>query len=70
MSYFRTGVCTIIGAEAFHGPVRNGKGWDHLAIFVRRSLGDPGMRPDPGMEEVEAANTSCVLRTHVPRGRS
>ena len=29
---------TIIGAEAFHGPVRNGKGWDHLAMFVRRSL--------------------------------
>ena len=28
---------TIIGAEAFHGPVRNGKGWDHLAIVVRRS---------------------------------
>ena len=29
---------TIIGAEAFHGPVRNGKGWDHLAMFVRRNL--------------------------------
>ena len=29
---------TIIGAEAFHGPVRNGKGWDHLAMVVRRSL--------------------------------
>src|SRR3970040_3156668 len=28
---------TIIGAEAFHGPVRNGKGWGHLAIVVRRS---------------------------------
>ena len=53
MSYFGSGQCpsvvpddvllshgihrTIIGAEAFHGPVRNGKGWGHLAIVVRRS---------------------------------
>jgi hypothetical protein len=29
---------TIIGAESFHGPVRNGKGWDQLAMVVRRSL--------------------------------
>jgi hypothetical protein len=36
MSYFRTGICTIIGAEAFHGPVRDGKGWFHLAMVVRR----------------------------------
>ena len=36
MSYFRTGVCTIIGAEAFHGPVRDGKGWFHLAMVIRR----------------------------------
>ena len=26
---------TIIGAEAFHGPVRDGKGWDRLAMVVR-----------------------------------
>ena len=26
---------TSIGAEAFHGPVRNGKAWDHLAMVVR-----------------------------------
>ena len=26
---------TIIGAEAFHGPVRDGKGWFHLAMVVR-----------------------------------
>ena len=29
---------TIIGAEAFHGPVRNGKGWGHLAMVVRHSF--------------------------------
>jgi hypothetical protein len=29
---------TIIGAEAFHGPVRDGKGWGHLAIAAKRNL--------------------------------
>src|SRR5438552_10713445 len=32
---------TIIGAEAFHGPVRDGKGWFHLAIVVRLKTDDP-----------------------------
>ena len=35
MSYFHTGTRTIIGAEAFHFPVRDGKEWDHLAMVVR-----------------------------------
>jgi hypothetical protein len=34
---------TIIGAESFHGPVRNGKGWDQLAIVVKRSLLSAGI---------------------------
>ena len=37
MSYFHTGIRTIIGAKSFHGPVRDGKGWDHLAMVVRRN---------------------------------
>ena len=36
MTYFHTGICTIIGAKAFHCPVRDGKEWDHLAMVVRR----------------------------------
>ena len=28
ITYFHTGCSTIIGAESFHGPVRDGKGWD------------------------------------------
>ena len=28
---------TIIGAEAFHGPVRDGKAWDHLAMAARQT---------------------------------
>ena len=31
----RAKVPTIIGAEAFHGPVRDGKEWDHLAMVIR-----------------------------------
>src|SRR5690606_19584931 len=28
---------TIIGAKAFHGAVREGKAWDHLAMVVKRN---------------------------------
>ena len=38
MSYFHTGIRTIIGAEAFHCPVRDGKEWDHLAMVIRLDL--------------------------------
>ena len=38
MTYFHTGPRTIIGAEAFHCPVRDGKEWDHLAMVVRHNL--------------------------------
>ena len=38
MSYFHRCTSTIIGAKVFHGPVRDGKGWDHLAMVVKRSL--------------------------------
>ena len=35
ITYFHTGCSTIIGAELFHGPVRDGKGWDQLAMVIR-----------------------------------
>ena len=38
MSYFHTGTRTIIGAEAFHCPVRDGKEWDQLAMVIRLDL--------------------------------
>ena len=38
MTYFHTGTRTIIGAEAFHCPVRDGKEWDHLAMVIRLDL--------------------------------
>jgi hypothetical protein len=36
MSYFHMRMHTIIGAKAFHDPVRDGKGWYHLAMVVRQ----------------------------------
>ena len=38
MTYFHTGIRTIIGAEAFHCPVRDGKEWYHFAMVVRHNL--------------------------------
>ncbi len=38
MTYFHERRLTIIGAKAFHGPVRDGKGWFHLAMVVRHNL--------------------------------
>ena len=38
MSYFHTGTRTIIGAKAFHGPVRDGKEWYHFAMVIRHNL--------------------------------
>ena len=38
MSYFHTGVRTIIGAEAFHCPVRDGKEWYHFAMVIRQNF--------------------------------
>ena len=37
MTYFHRRPSTIIGAKAFHCPVRDGKEWYHLAMVVRRN---------------------------------
>lgn len=37
MTYFHRRTSTIIGAKAFHCPVRDGKEWDHLAMVVKRN---------------------------------
>ena len=50
MSYFHTGTRTIIGAKAFHCPVRDGKEWYHLAMVIRLDL-------LPRRPEDAAANT-------------
>ena len=53
---------TIIGAEAFHCPVRNGKEWDHPAVAVRHRLCPSGTRaPSERIpaEEKTLLHTGC-----------
>ena len=38
MTYFHTGIRTIIGAKSFHCPVRDGKEWYQLAMVIRHKL--------------------------------
>src|SRR5450830_215231 len=50
ITYFHTGCSTIIGAKSFHGPVRDGKGWDRLAMVIRHDL----YRPQLSMEQLRS----------------
>ena len=38
MTYFHTGIRTIIGADSFHCPVRDGKEWYQVAMVVRHNF--------------------------------
>ena len=64
MSYFHTGTRTIIGAEVFHGPVRDGKGWDHLAMVIRHNLLPAWLWPG---EPIHRVLSACVLIAFNPR---
>nr|CBA31940.1 hypothetical protein Csp_D29630 [Curvibacter putative symbiont of Hydra magnipapillata] len=44
MSYFHTGIRTIIGADSFHCPVRDGKEWYQVAMVVRHNLLSPRLK--------------------------
>ena len=52
---------TIIGAESFHGPVRDGKGWDRLAMVVRRKGSVRWASPVELLEGQEFAESNLVL---------
>jgi hypothetical protein len=52
MTYFHRRMPTIIGAGAFHRPVRDGKGWFHSAMVVRQGGEDQGQP------------SGCVLTQH------
>ena len=54
MTYFHKRTFTIIGAKAFHCPVRDGKEWDHLAMVVRRK-GLGGQRLSSTLPNLEEA---------------
>ena len=65
MSYFHTGIRTIIGAEAFHCPVRDGKEWDHLAMVIRHNwLLLTGLHPQPRAVNSESRIVDdCLIST-------
>ena len=47
VTYFRMRMHTIIGANPFHGPVRDGKAWVQAAMAARLTLGSPLERDVP-----------------------
>ena len=62
MSYFHTGIRTIIGAESFHCPVRDGKEWDQLAMVIRLKLFTaPGFVARCSSFAESISNLDCVF---------
>ena len=59
MTYFHTGIRTIIGAKSFHCPVRDGKEWDHLAMVIRLNL-LPSCRHDKTANSQSLNQFDCV----------
>ena len=55
MTYFHTGIRTIIGAKAFHCPVRDGKEWYHLAMVIRHN----------GLPQLERPNQSEFIESGI-----
>ena len=70
MSYFHTGIRTIIGAEAFHFPVRDGKEWDHLAMVIRHDFSpastEAGQFEESGESEIAPHGLSRSTLTREP----
>ena len=56
MTYFHRRMPTIIGAGAFHRPVRDGKGWFHSAMVVRQRGGGQGFGSWPRIRIVWGAD--------------
>ena len=58
MTYFHTGIRTIIGAKSFHFPVRDGKEWGQLAMVIRHNLvlGSCASRAELPCEFIESKN--------------
>jgi hypothetical protein len=64
MSYFHTGIRTIIGAESFHCPVRDGKEWDQLAMVIRlKTLPVPGLSLAQSIRRVDFI--SALLKAYL-----
>ena len=62
MTYFHTGIRTIIGAKAFHCHVRDGKEWYHLAMVVRHNGLLTWHMPGGRIHRVASAHFDCCQR--------
>ena len=60
MTYFHTGIRTIIGAKSFHCPVRDGKEWGQLAMVTRHKLRCCGPFFRPQHKFIESSLFDCV----------
>ena len=60
VTYFRMGIHTIIGAEAFHCPVRDGKEWGHLAMAAKLDL-SPRLHRDTNADTNKANLKEVVV---------
>ena len=60
ITYFHTGCSTIIGAKSFHGPVRDGKGWDRLAMVIRLDLYEHRLAPVTERGELNSTITASA----------
>ena len=56
VTYFRMRMHTIIGANPFHGPVRDGKAWVQAAIAARLTLSSPLERTNPPLARAAFRN--------------
>lgn len=64
ITYFHTGIRTIIGVESFHGPVRDGKGWDRLAMVIRQRGLLRCLAAQPILEEAVILGCEVVSHTY------
>ena len=65
MSYFHTGIRTIIGAESFHCPVRDGKEWYQLAMVIRHNCLTELFLREQSIEFIEQISlNSCIASWH------
>ena len=56
MTYFHTGIRTIIGAKSFHCPVRDGKEWYQLAMVIRHNCFDGRLPTREAAHRIHRAN--------------
>ena len=63
MTYFHTGIRTIIGAKSFHCPVRDGKEWGQLAMVIRHNwlMDCSGEQSIEFIEQISFNLESCAI---------